>query len=207
MTEKRVRQKPGDANYVNNKEFSIELDKYARAQRKQLAEGKGRIQMNNYLADCIMRMSKRLASTKRFSGYPFKDEMIQNAILAAVKYSHGFNGDKFDNGFAYVTQILFSHMVITIKNEKQKYETNMKLIQQFAEDLDEHGVETDIRENFIRSIADQKLASLESSRKSADEPGSAGKGFQLRTGYTKEERDAYDGGTPMNRDYEDDDDE
>ena len=56
--------------------------------------------------------------------------MVNNAILAAVKYSHKFDGDRFDNGFAYVTQILFSHMIITIKNEKKKYETNLRLIQE-----------------------------------------------------------------------------
>jgi len=159
MTEqKRKRQKKGDVHYVNNEEFTIALDKYSRACREAEANEKEKPQMSNYIADCIIKMSNRLASTPRFAGYSYRDEMVQNAILAAVKYADRFNGDKFNNGFAYITQILFSHMVITIKNEKKRYKANLELIREMRG------------------------------------------GFQLRTGYTKEDREAYQGGTPMVRD-------
>ena len=195
--EKRKRQKPGDAHYVNNKEFTVALDKYARQQRKYMKENDGaRMKMPDYVAECIMKMSRRLCSTPRFSGYSFKDEMIQNAILAAVKYAHNFDGSRFDNGFAYVTSILFSHMVITIKKEKKMYETKMQMIQQMAEEVDLDMLEKNHRDNFVKEIADQKLSQLEEQRNRSD-GDTMQRGFTLRTGWTKESREAYEGGTPL----------
>lgn len=194
---RQKRQKKGDEHYVNNREFTLNLDKYSRECKEAETEGREKPVMNRYLAECIMKMAYRLSLTPRFQGYYYREEMVQNGILAAVKYAHRFDGDRFDNGFAYITQILFSHMVITIKNEKKKYKTNLELIQQayvtnidnpeFAGIIDEHA----------REIADQKLSDMNDNGL-GDKKG----GFTLRTGYTKEARDAYIGGTPLVREDE-----
>ena len=197
---KRTRQKPGDEHYVNNREFTLALDDYSRACKKAEDEGKEKPRMNNYLGDCIMRMSNRLANSPRFRNYSFRDEMIHNGILAAVKYAHRFDGDRFDNGFAYVTQILFSHFIITIKNEKKKYETNLQLIQQAEVGVIGNTEFSSLASEHARSIADQKLQDLEENKMERDEDGKSNKrGFHLRSGYTKEERANYKG-TPLKRD-------
>ena len=196
---KRKRQKPGDEHYVNNREFTLALDKYSRECKQAEADGKIKPRMNSYLGDCIMKMSYRLANSPRFSGYSFKDEMIHNGILAAVKYANRFNGDKFDNGFAYVTQILFSHFIITIKNEKKKYETNLKLIQAAEIGVFGNAEMTAVADHHARGIADQKLQDMEKGKLEKDEEGKSNRrGFHLRSGYTKEERDNYSG-TPLVR--------
>ena len=196
---KRKRQKPGDEHYVNNREFTLALDKYSRECKEAEAEGKIKPRMNSYLGDCIMKMSYRLANSPRFSGYSFKDEMIHNGILAAVKYANRFNGDKFDNGFAYVTQILFSHFIITIKNEKKKYETNLKLIQAAEIGVFGNAEMSGVADHHARGIADQKLQDMEKGKAEKDEGGKSNRrGFHLRSGYTKEERDNYSG-TPLVR--------
>lgn len=205
MTEEKVtRQKPGDVHYVNNREFTLALDKYARACKEAEENNKELPVMSRYLGESIMRMANRLATSPRFRNYSYREEMISNGVLAAVKYAHRFDGDRFDNGFAYVTQILFSHFIITIKSEKKKYETNLKLIQNAAAGL----FAVDGYEEFIdehaRFIADQKLTDLEDSKEERDENGKMGKrGFHLRSGYTKEERKNYMG-TPLVRDENDD---
>ena len=188
------KQKKGDTHYVNNREFTLALDNYARAYKKAVKKKQEVPVMDRYIADCIIKMSNRLALTPRFQGYYFRDEMIQNAILAAVKYAHKFNGDKFDNGFAYITQILFSHMVITIKNEKKRYKTNLEMIQQsIISNIDDPEFSGMIDE-FAKEIADQKLMEMQ------DDSQEKGKGgFTLRTGWTKESRDSYAGGTPLVR--------
>jgi len=192
MTEKRTRQKPGDAHYVNNVEFTLALDEYSQACKKALAEGKERPQMSRYLGECVYKMSNRLSLTPRFKGYMYRDEMVQNAILGAMKYMYRFDGERFDNGFAYVTQILFSHMIQTIKNEKKKYELNLKLIQEAEVSVMGNQEFIDVSDQHARSIADQKLEELQSQKV---EKGKGG--FSLRTGYTKESREAYTGGTPL----------
>lgn len=119
--------------------------------------------------------------------------MVGNAIVAAVKYAKNFDGDRFNNGFAYLTQILFSHMVITIVKEKKKYQTNLELIQQAQ--LDVFGNPEMISETteHARMIADQKRKDMEDSK----QPNKKG-GFVLRTGSTAEERAKYVG-TPVDR--------
>lgn len=189
----RKRQKPGDRNYVNNEQFTKELDRYSLLCRKAAQQNKPEPSMNDYLGVCIMKMAERLATTPRFNGYPYKEEMIGNAIVAAVKYAKNFDGDRFNNGFAYVTQILFSHMIQTIKKEKQMYKTNMELIQQAR--LDVFGRQEMVHEieAHAQMIADQKLQDMEDQKQYT-----GAKGFQLRSGYTKEEREAFKG-TPMDR--------
>lgn len=204
VPEKRKRQTKNDENYVNNKEFTLALDKYARDCRAAEARGEEKPVMSRYLAECIMKMSFRLSLTPRFQGYAFREEMVQNGILAAVKYAHRFDGDRFDNGFAYITQILFSHMIITIKNEKKRYKTNLELIQQaYVSNIDNPEFAGSIDEQ-ARMIADQKLEDM---KQNTEQPGGKGKrgGFTLRTGWTKASRDAYTGGTPLVREDEDED--
>ena len=192
---KRKRQKPGDEHYVNNRTFTLALDDYSRACKKAEEEGRQKPRMNNYLGECILKMSNRLANSPRFSGYSFKEEMIHNGILAAVKYAHKFNGDKFDNGFAYVTQILFSHFIITIKNEKKKYETNLKLIQSAEIGVFGNAEFSAVSDSHARGIADQKLQDMEENKETVGNK----RGFHLRSGYTKESRENYSG-TPLKRD-------
>lgn len=192
MTEKRTRQKPGDKHYVNNIEFTLALDEYSQACKKALSNGDERPQMSRYLGECVNKMANRLSLTPRFKGYMYRDEMVQNAILGAMKYMYRFDGTRFDNGFAYVTQILFSHMIQTIKNEKKKYELNLRLIQEAEVAVVDNPEFSDIANNHARSIADQKLEDLQNQRL---EKGKGG--FTLRTGYTKESRAAYQGGTPL----------
>lgn len=195
---KRVRQKAGDKNYVNNTEFTKHLDDYSQACRKAVAEGKEEPKMSNILGASIMKMAERLALSPRFRGYSYREEMIGNGILAAVKYAKNFDGDRFNNGFAYITQILFSHMVITIKNEKKKYKTNLELIQQA--ELQAFGSEelSYLAQEHARTIADQKMQDIEDQTIVSTNQGG---GFKLRTGWDKTKRSEYIG-TPMERDVE-----
>jgi len=204
MTEKRTRQKPGDAHYVNNREFTLELDKYSRACSEAEANGKPKPQMNHYLGECILKMANRLAGSPRFRGYSYREEMIANGIVAAVKYAHKFNGDKFDNAFAYVTQILFSHFIITIKNEKKKYETNLKMIQEAHLSIMGSEEFESFADDHARFIADQKLMELNDQKQEKTEGKRNKQGFHLRSGYTKEERANYSG-TPLIREEDEED--
>tara|TARA_Y100000114_G_scaffold156206_1_gene182615 strand:- start:3083 stop:3781 length:699 start_codon:yes stop_codon:yes gene_type:complete len=175
-----ARQTKDSAHYVNNKEFTKALDEYSRKCRKQMEKGKPRPEMSRYLGDCIIRMANRLALRPNFVNYSYRDEMIQDAILAAVKYAYRFDGDRFDNGFAFVTQILFSHMVQRIKKEKRKYMIDLKLIQQAEQSLFLHGEFSDEASQKARAYADQKLGDIEDAKpKTKAEKGRTG--FTLRS--------------------------
>jgi hypothetical protein len=194
MAEVRKRQKKGDKHYVNNAEFTAALHEYSQECRTANDAGIPEPRMSDYIGGCILKMANRLSLTPRFRGYPFREEMVGDAVIAAVKYAKNFDGRRFDNAFAYVTQILFSHMIMTIKKEKRKYQTNMELIANAQ--LESFGIEEldGSAAQHAQMIADQKLKSIEES--SAETPAGQ-KGFRLRTGYTKEERESYEGGTPF----------
>ena len=164
MTEKRTRQKPGDRHYVNNIEFTLALDEYSQKCKKAIANGENRPVMSRYLGECVHKMANRLSLTPRFKGYMYRDEMIQNAIFGAIKYMYRFDGTRFDNGFAYVTQIMFSHMIQTIKNEKKKYELNLRLIQQAEVSVMGDQEFDGVADTHARSIADQKLEDLQNQK-------------------------------------------
>ena len=83
-------------------------------------------------------------------------------------------------------------MIQTIKNEKKKYELNLRLIQEAEVSVMGNQEFMDVSDQHARAIADQKLDELRSQKV---EKGKGG--FTLRTGYTKESRAAYKGGTPL----------
>lgn len=168
-------------HYVNNKEFTAALDAYSRKCRAAIEADEPRPVMNRYLGDCIIRMSTRLSLKSNFVGYPYRDEMVQDAILAAVKYAYRFNGDRYNNGFAFVTQILFSHMVQRIKKEKKKYLLDLKLIQGAEQQLFLNSEFTEAATEKARTIADQKLQDLEESKAGKDKTGHSRGGFKLRS--------------------------
>ena len=193
VKQKRTRPKPTSEHYVNNKEFTKALDIYARNCKEKIAKGDKKPTMNKYLGQCVIKMATRLSLSPNFRGYVYREEMIQDAILGAVNYMHLFNGDRFNNGFAYVTQILFSHMVQTIKKEKKKYELNLKLIQK-AELTHMNDPEFTSQANTdAQAIADQKLGDIEEGRKNLPKRST---GFRLKTGWNKSERESYKG-TPL----------
>mgnify|MGYP006247891479 CR=1 FL=1 len=174
------RQTKDSAHYVNNKEFTAELDKYSRKCRDLMAKEKDRPVMSRYLGECIIKMANRLSLRPNFVNYSYRDEMVQDAILAAIKYAYRFDGDRFNNGFAFVTQILFSHMVQRIKKEKKKYMLDLKLIQQAEQTMFLHGEFSSQLDDTARAYADQKLGDLEESRaKTPDEKKKSG--FTLRS--------------------------
>lgn len=180
------RQKKNDKHYVNNKEFTAALDEYS-SECRRLIEKYGddweehRPTMSRYLGECVMKMAERLSLRPNFVGYPYRDEMVSDAIVAAIKYMYRFNGERYNNGFAYVTQILFSHMVQRIKKEKKKYMLDLKLIQEADQQLFLNAEFENAAAEKARSIADQKIADMEDAKVDKDKNGHSKGGFQLRS--------------------------
>lgn len=82
-------------NYLNNADILIELRKCH--ENGRLTEEMGRM---------FLSLVKRYASIPRFSGYSYNDDMQSFALLTLVKVWRGFNADKYNNPFAYFTQIV-----------------------------------------------------------------------------------------------------
>lgn len=159
-------------HYVNNKELTEALAKYAADYHARGA--RARQGMSRYLAECLIKMSERLAMSPNFRNYTYVDDMKSAAREAALKYMHNFDRAKYDNGFAYVTQIMFSAMVQIIKKEKKKEKFDMILIQQMVNTWMLEGAhDTDLAAQ-AQAIADQKLQDMEDSKLTGDAKSRAG---------------------------------
>ena len=85
-----ARQTKDSAHYVNNKEFTAELDKYSRKCRALMAKGKERPEMSRYLGECIIKMANRLSLRPNFVNYSYRDE---KAFIACQKLLNGIPED------------------------------------------------------------------------------------------------------------------
>lgn len=157
------------ADYVDNKLFSAELHKYAEACRKSIGKGGERVQMNRYLGECMLKIANRLARRPNFAMYTYREEMVLDAIELCMRYSYRFDGNKYNNGFAYISQIMFSAMVQRIKKEKKKQEIKYKLMQNQAHDMMLQGQEPTAASKFWEEMSGNKLAEIEQQNKETKE--------------------------------------
>lgn len=129
---RKPRSKPSPAHYVDNKKFYIAMKEYIIEYNKAEESGADLPTISNYIGECISRIANRLSNSPNFSGYSFKDEMIEDGIENCFLYLHKFNYDKYDNPFSYFTQINYYAFVRRIqKEEKQQYIKHKSYINAF----------------------------------------------------------------------------
>lgn len=115
-----VEEKPETEHYVSNKELQAEFVIYNEKKQKWLAEGKGNPPLSEKIGKAILMIAHRRTYSRNFIGYTqlWKEAMIDDAIEACVKYAHNYNPEKYNNPFAYVTQIINNALINRIKIEK-----------------------------------------------------------------------------------------
>lgn len=129
MTEQQpVKRRRRKVNYVNNRDFFDAIVDYKEKCKIADDEGVQRPQISKYIGECITQIAHRLSTKPMFSGYPFRDEMIEDAILNCFQYFDNFNPEKSNNPFAYYTQIIKNSFWRTIKAEKKKLYAKFKLM-------------------------------------------------------------------------------
>lgn len=95
-------------NYLNNADMLEELKKcHARG---RLTEEMGRM---------FMSLVRRYASIPRFSGYSYNEDMQAFALLTLTKVWRGFDATKYNNPFAYFTQIVH-HAFHQLDNQERR---------------------------------------------------------------------------------------
>lgn len=107
-------------NYVNNAHFLQAIIDYKELCKQAESEGKKRPQIPNYIGDCILQISRRLASKPNFAGYSYKEEMISDGLENAVQALDNFDPTKSSNPFAYFTQIIWFAFLRRIDKEKKQ---------------------------------------------------------------------------------------
>jgi hypothetical protein len=109
-------------HYVDNEKFYNEIVEYKNKCKIAADEGKEKPLLSNYIGKCIYLIAENLSHKPRFMNYSFVDEMKSDAIENCFMYFDNFDSDKYNNPFAYFTQIIYYafHRRIN-KEERNRY--------------------------------------------------------------------------------------
>jgi hypothetical protein len=132
-TQDKIKVKPEPVHYVDNKAFYAAILERKALLKEAEENGTEPPKITNYLGDCIIRISVKLATKGNFSGYAYKSEMIGDAIENCMVYFDKFNPEKSTNPFSYYTQIIYFAFLRRIKKEKDQFHIKHKIIQSVGE--------------------------------------------------------------------------
>jgi len=139
-------------HYIDNKEFFTAMCEWKDAIAEAEDQGESsRPPVTNYIGECFMKISERLAQKPNFAMYPYKEEMISDAIENCVMYAHNFNPEKSVNPFSYFTQIIYYAFLRRIEKEKKQSYIKFKLMQM----NDDGTVSTWLKHNYFEKNDDK----------------------------------------------------
>ena len=113
--------KEKNIDYVNNKDFYNAI-----VERKKQLETNPDIPISNYLAECIIRISRGVTMRDNFKGYRFRDEMEHAAVENCVRYFDKYNPEVNKNAFGYYSRICWNACVRKLKEEKKAYAVKLE---------------------------------------------------------------------------------
>jgi hypothetical protein len=133
-------------NIIDGKKFTIALTEYVEEwNRLNPVKVKGkdaiRPKVSNFIGLCIIKLANHLGTKYNFSGYTWKEEMINDGIENFLRYMHNFNPEK-TNAHAYTTKIVMNSFIQRIQKEKYQLSIKYKMMSGMT---DEHMFE--IQEN------------------------------------------------------------
>ena len=115
-----MKAKNTDRHYIDNKTLYLEMIKYRKLYLQSLEDETDRPPVPEYVGLCIYKIATKLGTKFNFSGYSYVDEMILDGIENCITYFHNFDPDKYNNPFAYFTQIIWYAFLRRIDKEKKQ---------------------------------------------------------------------------------------
>jgi hypothetical protein len=127
---RQKRQTKESVHYVNNKEFTAAIIAHNEACKEAADSGEDKPRVTEYIGECIYKIATRLSTKPNFINYSYRDEMICDGIENCLQYIENFNGEKSQNAFAYVTQIIYFAFLRRIHKEKKQAAIKQRSITQ-----------------------------------------------------------------------------
>lgn len=123
-------------NYVDKQALYTAIVKYKTLQLEAAEQGKPAPRMPDSIGSVILKMSQRMALRKNFSGYPFIDEMVDDAISDCVSAVEVFDPDKSQNPFGYLAITIYYAFLRRIQKEKKGLYTKYKMAESMLPDVE-----------------------------------------------------------------------
>lgn len=118
--------------YIDNEKFLKALTEYKEKYNVEMAAGRGRPQIPDYIGSCFLKISEGFASRRSFNRYPFKEDMIEDGVFFCVKYIHNFDPAKIKkptDPFNYFTMFVYHAFLQRIAKEKRYLYVKLKSTQ------------------------------------------------------------------------------
>lgn len=109
-----------NAHYVDNKKLYQAIVEYRKIVREKEEQGLERPPIPSYIGHCMLMIAQRLSLKPNFVNYSYREEMISDGIENCVCYFDNYNPDRYDNPFAYFTQIIYFAFLRRIQKEKKQ---------------------------------------------------------------------------------------
>jgi hypothetical protein len=145
-----------NAHYVDNKKLYQAIVEYRKVVREYEAEGKERPPIPSYIGHCMLMIANRLSMKPNFINYSYREEMISDGIENCVCYFDNYDPDRYDNPFAYFTQIIYFAFLRRIQKEKKQLYIKHKSVENslILNELVEQGEYDD--DEFVPSYVDME---------------------------------------------------
>jgi hypothetical protein len=119
---KKKKKKETDADYVSNQALYDALVEYKIKITDAENAGRKKPKLPDFIGECVLKIATRLSFRPNFANYPYREEMVSDAVLNCITYIDNFDPSKSTSPFGYLTQICwFSFVRIINKEKKEKY--------------------------------------------------------------------------------------
>ena len=144
-----------NAHYVDNKKLYQAIVEYRKICKEKDELGEQRPPIPTYIGHCMLMIANRLSLKPNFVNYSYREEMISDGIENCVCYFDNYNPDRYDNPFAYFTQIIYFAFLRRIQKEKKQLYIKHKSLENsiLMNELVEQG-EFDGDDEFIPAYID-----------------------------------------------------
>lgn len=118
-------------HYVNNDQFSKAIVAYVREANDEVAAGRTKPIVTNYIAECFLKIAEGLSHKANFVRYTYREEMVMDAVENCLKAIDNYNLETATrtgnpNAFAYFTQIAWYAFLRRIEKEKKQHDVKIK---------------------------------------------------------------------------------
>ena len=116
-------------HYIDNKLFYSEMIEWKNQVKSAEEIDDPKPPVTQYIGECFLLIAERLSTRPNFVNYPFREEMVGDAIENCLMYAGNFDPDKSKNPFAYFTQITYYAFLRRIQREKKQDHIKYKLME------------------------------------------------------------------------------
>ncbi len=127
---KRKNKKASDADYVSNQDLYDALVDYRKKVQDAENAGRKKPKLPDFIGECILKIATRLSYRPNFANYPYREEMVSDAVLNCITYIDNFDPSKSNSPFGYLTQVCWFSFVRIINKEKREKYTQYKYAEQ-----------------------------------------------------------------------------